>query len=165
MIPKVPEPSPQQTLGERLRCCRLKTGRTQDEIAQKMGVNVATLRTWERGVMPADRFWPAVIAFLRNDPSPPSATLGERLRTARRSLGLSMLGLAKAVPCDSETLAKWERGERMPEGQHRDGLADLFAQSSSHASGSRSDQGADERKWGHVQPFVRTAPTEHLAQD
>ncbi len=95
--------------------CRLKHGLTQVEAARRIGVSEWTFIGWELGRKePVDRLWPKVVAFLGYDPTPPAETPGEQFRAARRARGLSMLALAKAVGCDWETVAKWERGAGQP---------------------------------------------------
>ena len=118
-FPKVPEPSPPATLSEHLKRCRQKTGLTQAEAAQKMGISEWTMIKWEMGEKePLDRLWPTVIGFLGYDPSPEPTSCGEGLRVARRRVGLSAKALAKEIGCDPETVAKWERGEQMPKFPH-----------------------------------------------
>jgi transcriptional regulator with XRE-family HTH domain len=78
--------------------------------------------------MPADRLWPRVLAFLGYDPTPPALTLGERLRAARRRQGLSIKRLARALPCDEGTAAKWEADQAIPVEPHRQALHRLLGQ-------------------------------------
>lgn len=109
-----------------MKCCRLQSKRRQDEIAQELGVCTATLRTWEHGVRPAARYWPAIIALLGQDPSPQPETVGARIRAARRMAGLTAKALARAVGCDRETLAKWEQNLRDPGPEHAARLAAIL---------------------------------------
>ena len=102
-----------------MKRCRQRTGLTQAEAAQKMGISEWTMIKWEMGERePVDRLWPAVIGFLGYDPSPEPTSFGERLRVARRRVGLSAKALAREIGCDPETVGKWERGEQMPKFPH-----------------------------------------------
>ncbi len=59
---------------------------------------------------------PAIIGFLGFNPLPEGRTVGEQLVLRRTSLGLSQEQAAKRIGVDPGTLAKWERGEREPQG-------------------------------------------------
>ncbi|MEZ5972582.1 MAG: helix-turn-helix transcriptional regulator [Hyphomonadaceae bacterium] len=110
------------TLADHLVRCRKRRGLLQREAAALMGVCAESVSQWENGVMPADRLWPRVVAFLGYDPTPPAQTPGERLRAARRRRGLSIKALARAMLCDEETAAKWETRQASPGGEHSDAL-------------------------------------------
>ncbi len=83
-----------------------------------MGVSAVTYGTWEQGVRPGAKHWPAIIAFLGYDPSPQPETAGERIRSARRKAGLTAQALAKVIGCDRETVSKWERNLGEPGPTH-----------------------------------------------
>lgn len=91
-----------------------------------MGVCPESVGQWEAGVGPADRLWPRVVGFLGYDPTQPPRTPGERLRTVRRRLGLSVKAFAKALPCDEETAAKWESDRLLPGKIHSQALDALL---------------------------------------
>ena len=91
-----------------------------------MGVCAESVSQWEAGVSPADRLWPHVVAFLGHDPTPPPRTPGERLRCLRRRRGLSMKAFAKRLPCDEETVAKWEADRASPGADHARALDSLL---------------------------------------
>ena len=59
---------------------------------------------------------PAIIRFLGYNPVPPGSGWAERLVQCRTALGFSQKESAKQVGVDAGTLARWERGERQPEG-------------------------------------------------
>jgi transcriptional regulator with XRE-family HTH domain len=60
---------------------------------------------------------PAIIRFLGYNPLPPPPKgIGERLVRCRTLLGLSQKVFAGRLAVDQGTLAKWERGERVPTG-------------------------------------------------
>jgi transcriptional regulator with XRE-family HTH domain len=84
-------------------------GITQKEAARRMGADQWTIINWERNrTRPAVRFVPGVVLFLGYDPFPADRAPGERLRSARRRLGLtqrelgSILGLSEATVSDVE---------------------------------------------------------------
>jgi len=59
---------------------------------------------------------PAIIVFLGYNPLPQGMTYAERLVRHRTSLGLSQEASARRIGVDPSTLARWERGERVPKG-------------------------------------------------
>ena len=59
---------------------------------------------------------PAVIRFLGYNPLPEAKTLGKQLVRYRTTLGMSQKEAAREIGVDQGTLARWERGEREPEG-------------------------------------------------
>src|SRR5580658_3352619 len=61
---------------------------------------------------------PTIIEFLGYNPLPPATSLAERLVRGRTSKGLSQKEAATRMGADPTTLAKWERGEREPAGEH-----------------------------------------------
>lgn len=91
-----------------------------------MGVCRESVEQWERGKQPTDRLWRRVVAFLGYDPTPRPRTHGECLRAARRRLGLSIKALARVLPCDEATAAKWEADLTSPGREHRESLDRLL---------------------------------------
>ena len=100
----------------------------QAEVATKLGINVESLKNWERGVgTPALRQIRAIISFLGYDPEPKPKTVPERIVYLRRRLGLTQKKLAKALRTDAVTLYYWEKGTLMPPTQKLQRLEDLYA--------------------------------------
>jgi transcriptional regulator with XRE-family HTH domain len=105
-------------IGDHLRKRRLDLGLFQREVAQRLGVDTATITNWELGrTAPAIRFLPALTRFLGYNPYPPSQCLAERLHVRRRSLGWSQAHLAGLLGIDEGTITRWERGHRQPRGE------------------------------------------------
>jgi DNA-binding XRE family transcriptional regulator len=103
------------TLGARLRRRRRQLRHRRIDAAQAIGTNWKSLMLWERNERaPLDRFWPAIIAYLEQEPWPEALTLGESLRAERRRRGLATFEAAAAMGVDETTLGQWERGERQP---------------------------------------------------
>src|ERR1035441_9352714 len=116
-----PKPShyPQQpnTLGDHIRSRRLDLDLLQSDVAEQIGVDATTICNWESNAsIPAIRHIPAILQFLGYDPFPPAQTLGERLATARKVMGLSQRKLALLLGVDSGTWQSWEAGEHKPTG-------------------------------------------------
>ena len=124
----LPDPAQAEpvTLADHLVRCRKLRGLLQREAAALMGVCAESVSQWEAGIAPADRLWPRLVAFLGYDPTPLPETPGERLRVARRQLGLSVKALARALPCDEETAAKWETDKALPCPDHQRALDQLL---------------------------------------
>ena len=57
-----------------------------------------------------------VIRFLGYNPLPQAETPGEQLMLHRTALGLTQKEAARQIGVDPGTLARWERGERIPTG-------------------------------------------------
>lgn len=108
------------TLGQHLRKRRGELRLRQSDVAERLGIAVWTLLSWEKGARsPSDRYLPAIIRFLGYDPLPAPEGLGEQLRAWRRRQGLSGKKAAKRLGVDEGTLCRWERGIWTPKGLRR----------------------------------------------
>jgi site-specific DNA recombinase len=106
-----------ETVGDHLRLRRLRLKLLQKQLAERLGVNTATVHNWECNFSePGFEYMPAIIEFLGYNPLPPANTLAERLVRGRMSVGLSQEEAAHRMGVDPSTLAKWERSEREPAG-------------------------------------------------
>lgn len=77
-----------------------------------------SVANWEAGrTEPRITKMPAVLKFLDSDPLPAAVTLAENLVNRRRMHGITQEGLARRLGVDPGTLARWERGDRMPSGR------------------------------------------------
>jgi site-specific DNA recombinase len=114
-------PEKLETVGDHLRRRRLVSKLLQRQVAEQLGVDQDTVRNWEANrVQPQFRFMPAIIRFLGYNPSSPppkKGSLGERLVSCRKLMGISQKDLAGQLAVDPCTLARWERGEREPTGK------------------------------------------------
>jgi transcriptional regulator with XRE-family HTH domain len=99
-----------------LRKRRLDLNLLQREVAAKIGVSEATIYNWENSnTTPSLSSTPKMIAFLGyNTDDFIGKTLGEQIKKARISLGLSQKRLVKPLAVDYSTLGQWERGETQP---------------------------------------------------
>jgi transcriptional regulator with XRE-family HTH domain len=113
-------PSEIKHLGDHLLKRQIETGWTWKAIGKAIGVGATNVANWRQGRRePGLRQWPKIIAFLGYDPRPPAEGVGPALVAWRQGRGLSQRELAARLEVDPSTLAKWERGERMPKGPHR----------------------------------------------
>jgi transcriptional regulator with XRE-family HTH domain len=110
--PLPPEyPREAKTLGDHLRTVRLTRGLLQREVAELLGVTTMTVNGWETGrKAPKVSYLPAILEFLGYDPFPGAKSLGERLRAARRRLGLTQVKLAKELGVNQSSVTKLETG-------------------------------------------------------
>jgi len=110
-----------ETLGDHIRTVRMQRKLLQREVADKLGVDKTSIYNWESNrSQPELRYMPGIIDFLGHNPLPSATTgWGERLVQRRMILGLSQKEAAKRLGIDPSTLARWERGERVPTGGFR----------------------------------------------
>lgn len=108
--------TPLQTLPDHLRKRRSELGLSQRKTAARMGVDYWTYLNWERGrTQPVTAQFRPVIEFLGYDPSPPPATLRERLQAKRRALGVTLEQVAKYLKWDPDSLTSYLDGSwRLP---------------------------------------------------
>jgi transcriptional regulator with XRE-family HTH domain len=121
-------PKPLKTLGDHLRKKRLDLKLLQKDVARKLGVDKTSIHNWERGhTTPSLCFVPRIKNFLGYNPfEKEAASLGDRIKAYRRSLGLSRKALAKQMKIDPTTLARWERGRGRPSKEFLGMLVSFF---------------------------------------
>lgn len=122
-------PKTLKTLGDHLRKRRLDLKLLQKDIAQKLGVDKTSIHNWESGyATPKLWFMPRILKFLGYIPFEMKATsLGEKIKTYRRNLGLTQKALAKQLKIDPTTLARWEKGKGKPVKEFLQTLSDFFS--------------------------------------
>jgi transcriptional regulator with XRE-family HTH domain len=90
----------------------------QREVAEQIGVDETAVFNWEANTAsPEIGYMLMIIQFLGYNPLPEAKYLGERLVRHRTTLGLTQKEVALKLGVDPSTLARWERGEREPEGR------------------------------------------------
>lgn len=116
------------TIGDHLRNRRLDLGLLQKEVAQRVGVDTASVTNWENNrSSPSLHSIPRIIRFLGYPPYDTSAqTLGERITTVRRCFGLKREELAERLGVDPTTLRNWEHEKRCPLKKNTEKLDVLF---------------------------------------
>jgi len=103
------------TLGEHIRRRRLDLGLTQRTLARRLGVREEAVHLWELDrFLPLARHYGRLVRVLGVDPEPPSHSLAERLRAARRRAGLTQAELARRLGLDEGTVVDFEAGRRSP---------------------------------------------------
>jgi transcriptional regulator with XRE-family HTH domain len=96
-------------IGRHILKRRLDLGHPHNPGAKRLGVHPVGLENWEYGrTTPADRFMPAVIRFLSDNPLPAARTRGERVTYERMSRGWSRKRLAAAASVDEATVRRIE---------------------------------------------------------
>jgi site-specific DNA recombinase len=114
---KVPEKA--ETVGDHLRRRRLELGLLQRQVAEQLGVAQGTMHNWEKNrCQPRVQHMPAVVRFLGYTPPVATDSWAARLVQGRRAIGLSQKEAARQMGVVQCTLARWERGEREPEGDY-----------------------------------------------
>ena len=90
-------------------------GLRQRRVAEIFGANPWTYLLWEHDrTRPTPRFVPAILQFLGYDPFPKGVTFPERLRAARRRLGLTQAELGRQVGLSEGTVYDLEHGRQKP---------------------------------------------------
>jgi len=109
-------PKKLKTLGDHLRKKRLDLKLLQKEVAQKLGVDEATICNWENNRSSSSLCYiPKIVEFLGYVPDCIKAnTLGKRITTLRKLLGITQKELAHRLGVDPGTLACWERDKSNP---------------------------------------------------
>lgn len=129
--PKPPPPGyPKEllTIGDHITKRRLELGLLQREVAERLGVDKATVGDWERGdTEPHLRSIPGIVEFLGYVPFAPDGSLPQRLKLGRRLLGLSQRELADRLGVDESTVRVWEAGRYRPIGHYRERIQALLA--------------------------------------
>jgi site-specific DNA recombinase len=111
-------PEQLNTLGDHLLRRRLVLKLLQNQVAEQIGVDKASIANWEHDrSKPGVEYMPAIIRFLGYNPLPPKEDWASRLVQCRTVLGLTQKESAHRMGVDPSTLAKWERGERVPAGE------------------------------------------------
>ena len=121
-------PKELKTLGDHLRKKRLALELLQREVADGLGVDTDSIYYWETNrYNPSLRVIPRIIDFLGYMPYDTSSmSLGERIVTLRRCLGLSREELAERLGVDESTVREWEHGKRRPLKKNTDNLDAVF---------------------------------------
>ncbi len=115
------------TIGDLLRVERLNRNLTQREVAEAWGVSMWSILLWEANrVSPTIRHRRKIYTFLGYDPSPRPKSLGGRIISARRRLGITQEELAKRLEVSPCSVSRWERDEGRPISKLRAGLVVLL---------------------------------------
>ncbi len=92
-----------------------------------IGCTELTVVNWEKGhTSPRIDHLPRVGQFLGYNPIARGTTVGERIVNRRKTLGMTQKQFARQIGVDPATLARWERGERKPQGKFVDLLGAAF---------------------------------------
>jgi|SRR5262245_19685779 len=104
-----------ETFGDHIKNRRLELGRFQRQVADELATDETTLFRWERNMArPQIRYFPRIFKFLGYVPLPDPVSLADKLRAARRTLGLTQKAFAEWLGVDPTTLRKWEQGRARP---------------------------------------------------
>ncbi|MDR3405055.1 MAG: helix-turn-helix transcriptional regulator [Chthoniobacter sp.] len=112
-------PTSPKTIGEMIRKRRLDLGLRQADVAEIIGCDSTTVTNWDKGytAFPQINHISGVVKFLGFNPLPNGDTLAQRLINHRKALGTTQKEFARQLGVDPSTLARWERGERVPTGK------------------------------------------------
>ncbi len=101
-------------VGNHLRKRRVALRLRQRDVAAQVGVDVTTLRNWERNrTVPDLHVMPAITEFLGNQPMPEPTGAGEQLVWQCTAKGI-LQPAAREIGVDPSTLTRYEQGLRPP---------------------------------------------------
>ncbi|MDR3405038.1 MAG: helix-turn-helix transcriptional regulator [Chthoniobacter sp.] len=119
-------PANPRNVGETIRKRRLDLGLRQIDVARIIGCDEMTIVNWEKGHRtPRVNHMAEVVEFLGFDPFQNGNTMAHRLVNHRKALGITQKEFARQIGVNPSTLARWERGERMPVGQFASKIENL----------------------------------------
>jgi transcriptional regulator with XRE-family HTH domain len=102
-----------------IRKRRLDQGLRQTDVAQIIGCDEMSVVNWEKGhTTPRVNQTAGVVRFLGFNPFQNGDTVAQRLINHRKGLGITQKDFAHQIGVDPSTLAKWERGVRVPDGEY-----------------------------------------------
>ena len=123
-------PANPKTIGEMIRKRRLDLGLRQIDAAKMIGCDEMSVVNWEKGHRtPRVNHMAGVVEFLGFNPFQNGDTMAHRLVNHRKARGMTQKEFASQIGVDPSTLARWERGERVPIGSFLQ-RADLVMSSS-----------------------------------
>ena len=130
-----PLPEAADLIGKMKRL-RSTLGFSQEQLAQKLGIDESTIAGWERGDnTPVGAYRKLIEEFIAGDgllPGRPGNTRARsrfsarKITALREKLGLTKAALARQIGVNVNTLWRWERGDRTPHSLHSKMLADLI---------------------------------------
>jgi transcriptional regulator with XRE-family HTH domain len=101
---------PAETVGEHIKCERLRRGLRQRDLALAANADVWTVITWERhDVEPSVKLISAIIEWLGYDPFPVGDTFGEKIKWKRKKVGLTGQELGDLLSLSYCAIEQWER--------------------------------------------------------
>jgi len=119
-------PTDPKTIGEMIRKRRLDLGLRQIDAAKMIGCDEMSIVNWEKGHRcPRVNHMAGVVEFLGFNPFQNGDTMAHRLVNHRKAHGMTQKDFAGQIGVDPSTLARWERGERIPIGRFATKVEDL----------------------------------------
>lgn len=126
------------TIGDHIRKGRIDLRLFQREVAERLGVDEATIYLWESNrVKPSLSAMPKIVKLLGYMPyEAPAKRFGAKIQYFRRVHGLSQKKLACLLKIDQSSIGNWERGEKRPIKRNMEKLLSFLTSYPSSSSGS-----------------------------
>ncbi|MGH8046183.1 MAG: helix-turn-helix domain-containing protein [Chthoniobacterales bacterium] len=107
------------TIGDAIRKRRLDLRLLQKDVAARLGCDTDSVCHWEIGrSYPKICFFKPIVEFLGYSPFPVKDSIAGHLVNYRKIRGWTQKHFAAVIGIDQATLAKYERGERIPAGKY-----------------------------------------------
>jgi len=157
-------------VNERIKGLRQKYGMPQEELAEKCSVSRSTVQRWEKGLTVPDITQATSIAktfgvsasFLIGEPDDPSPLLktifGQTLEIRRKALNMSRSDLAERLGVGTNTVFRWEKGQRSVDDEKKKEIAKILQCTVSYLMGEIDDpspQGSGKKAPEGVLRYLR----------
>lgn len=156
----------------RIRDARKDAGITQENLAQSLGINRATMSKYETGAIDppasklqciAEALGVCVQDLIGDETEVTCMTYGQRIRAARKKAGMTQTELAKKLGIPYQSIGQWEKDRRKPKLETLQRIAEALGVPILDLLGvDKGRDDADLKKKGAEEMTIDTAKVEIL---